>query len=78
MNRHHASNGRSGHFPSVGKTFTHNHIVGVNKMVRGGMLSEDSVVKESLITALDRKNYRANFYNLDATTGKAAAETFEA
>ena len=31
-----------------------------------GELSADSVIKESLITAADGKNYRTNFYNLDA------------
>ena len=31
-----------------------------------GELSQDSVVKESLTTALDGKNYRTFFYNLDA------------
>jgi len=31
-----------------------------------GELSEDSVVKESLTTALDGKRYRTKLYNLDA------------
>ena len=31
-----------------------------------GELSQDSVVKESLTTALDGKNYKTFFYNLDA------------
>lgn len=37
----------------------------IQNLLAENELREDSVVKESLITAADGKNYRTNFYNLD-------------
>ena len=37
----------------------------VRNLFREGELSEDSVVKDSLTTAADGKNYRTKYYNLD-------------
>ena len=37
----------------------------IQNICNEGELSENSVIKESLITALDGKRYRVKFYNLD-------------
>ena len=38
----------------------------LKNIIEDGELAEDSVVKESLTTAADGKNYRTKLYNLDA------------
>ena len=37
----------------------------INNIIKEGELSEKSVVKKSLTTAVDGKNYQINYYNLD-------------
>ncbi len=48
------------------QTTTANINIHLKKIFAEGELRADSVIKESLITAADGKNYRTNFYNLDA------------
>ena len=48
------------------QTTTANINIHLKRIFAEGELSPDSVIKESLITAADGKNYRTNFYSLDA------------
>lgn len=47
------------------KTTKQNVSLHINNIFREGELTQDSVVKESLTTAGDGKNYRTKYYNLD-------------
>ena len=47
------------------KTTKQNVSLHINNIFREGELMSDSVVKESLTTAGDGKNYRTKYYNLD-------------
>ena len=47
------------------KTTKQNVSLHINNIFNEGELKRDSVVKESLTTAADGKNYRTKFYNLD-------------
>ena len=47
------------------KTTKQNVSLHINNIFREGELMQDSVVKESLTTAGDGKNYRTKYYNLD-------------
>lgn len=47
------------------KTTKQNVSLHINNIFKEGELVKDSVVKESLTTASDGKNYRTKFYNLD-------------
>ncbi len=47
------------------KTTKQNVSLHINNIFREGELTQNSVVKESLTTAVDGKNYRTKYYNLD-------------
>ena len=47
------------------KTTKQNVSLHINNIFREGELMQNSVVKESLTTAGDGKNYRTKYYNLD-------------
>jgi len=47
------------------KTTKQNVSLHINNIFREGELTQNSVVKESLTTAGDGKNYRTKYYNLD-------------
>ena len=47
------------------KTTKQNVSLHINNIFREGEVMSDSVVKESLATAGDGKNYRTKYYNLD-------------
>ena len=53
------------HMTELFQTSKQNVSLHIQNIFAGGELREDSVVKESLPTAADGKNYASKFYNLD-------------
>ncbi len=55
------------HMADLFQTTKQNVSLHLQNIFKAGELVEDSVVKDSLTTAIDGKNYTSKYYNFDAT-----------